>query len=254
MDDLTEDILNNVNHLIECQRFVVERVEFLETKRLEITNMIQSLSDPNHKETLENQLNKMEMKVSITCVTDKVHNRVVVIDDCLDMIKNIKCRYNDRGYCRSQSDCVFFHAENVCDKVLSNGKCTESKKCLLRHPRDCRHWMGDTRGCLRGSSCMYLHIANKKGINIKIKKNYHKTKNESKEPNNGEMTWEKPTTKNVDPLIEIINVKDKEIREKEEALVKLMSENEGITEENNKLKRCAKNMNQEIKHLRSRGN
>ena len=132
MDDFTEDIFNNVNHLIECQRFVVERVEFLETKRLEITNMIRSLSDPNHKETLENQLNKMEMKVSITCVTDKVHNRVVVIDDCLDMIKNIKCRYNDRGYCRSQSDCVFFHAENVCDKVLSNGKCTESKKCLLR--------------------------------------------------------------------------------------------------------------------------
>ena len=33
----------------------------------------------------------------------------------------------------------------------------------------------------------------------------------------------------------------------DEALVKLMSENEGITEENNKLKRCAKNMNQEIK-------
>ena len=81
----------------------------------------------------------------------------------------------------------------------------------------------------------------------KNQKNYHKTKNQSKEPNNGEMTWEKPTTKNVDPLIEIINVKDKEIREKEEALVKLMSENEGITEENNKLKRCAKNMNQEIK-------
>ena len=75
MDDLTEDILNNVNHLIECQRFVVEREKFLETKRLEITNMIGSLSDPNHKETLENQLNKMEMKVSITCVTDKVHNR-----------------------------------------------------------------------------------------------------------------------------------------------------------------------------------
>ena len=189
------------------------------------------------------------MKVSITCVTEEVKDNVAVIDDWLDRKKNIKCRYNDRGFCRSQSDCVFLHSENVCDKVLSNGKCTESKKCLLRHPRDCRHRMGDTRGCRRGSSCKYLHIANKKGINIKTKKSYHKTENESKEPNNGEMIVEKQNTKNVDHLNEIINVKDKEIREKEETLLKLMSENEGITEENNKLKRCAKNMNQEIKHF-----
>ena len=65
MDDLTEDIFNNVNHLIECQGFVLERVKFLEEKRLELTNIIHNLSDSEHKENLENKIYKMEMKLFI---------------------------------------------------------------------------------------------------------------------------------------------------------------------------------------------
>ena len=60
IDELTENMFNNVNHLIECQRFVMERVEFLEAKRVEITNMIQNISSSSYKETLEIQINKIK--------------------------------------------------------------------------------------------------------------------------------------------------------------------------------------------------
>ena len=64
MNDLTENLFNEVNHLIECQRIVMERVNFLEAKRLEIVHMIQNLIASSYKETRENQINQMEMKVS----------------------------------------------------------------------------------------------------------------------------------------------------------------------------------------------
>ena len=72
MDDTIENMFNNVNHLIECQGFVLERVKFLEEKRLELTNIIQNLSDSEYKETLENQIYKMEMKLFIHGVTNNV--------------------------------------------------------------------------------------------------------------------------------------------------------------------------------------
>ena len=61
MDSTTENMFNNVNHLIERQRFVMEEVTFLEEKRQELNDMIQNLSDSEYKETLENQINKMEI-------------------------------------------------------------------------------------------------------------------------------------------------------------------------------------------------
>ena len=49
----------------------------------------------------------------------------------------------------------------------------------MRHPRDCKHWKGDVRGCLRGNECKYLHDLTKKGINVKSNKNNHEIDNES---------------------------------------------------------------------------
>ena len=75
MDQLTESLFNDVNHLVECQRFVMERLEFLEMKRLEITRMIQNLSESCYKETLENEINKLVMKLSLNCVADEIKIR-----------------------------------------------------------------------------------------------------------------------------------------------------------------------------------
>ena len=133
----------------------MERVRFLEEKRLELTNIIQNLGASSYKETLENQIKIMEMKVSINGATDQMEEKAVIIDDSLEKKKsNLKCRYNDRGFCKSRLDCVYSHSNKTCDKLLSMGQWPETKTCLLRHPRDCKRWKGDTRGCLRGKQCI----------------------------------------------------------------------------------------------------
>ena len=253
MDDLMENMFNNVNHLIECQRFVMERVEFLEAKRIELTNMIQNLDTSNYKETLENKINKLEMKLSINSVSDTFKDKVEVFDDHREKRNKIKCRYNDRGYCKSQSECVFLHSDKVCDKVLSNGTCSESKVCLLRHPRNCKHWMGDTRGCLRGDECKYLHISSKKGIHVKRNPNNHDTTRETQnKTDNKEILIENTNDEMVHELTEASDAKDEEIKQMNENVSKLIAENKGLIEENNKVKIILKNMDQEIKLLRSR--
>lgn len=74
--DLIEDMFNNVNHLIECQAFVLERVQFLEGKRLELTNIIQNIGVSTHKETLLNQIKGMEMTLTINSVTDIIEKKL----------------------------------------------------------------------------------------------------------------------------------------------------------------------------------
>ena len=59
-----ETIFNNVNHLIECQRFAEERVIFLEQKRLEISCWITNLGHSEYKFTLENKINQLEIKIT----------------------------------------------------------------------------------------------------------------------------------------------------------------------------------------------
>ena len=40
------------------------------------------------------------------------------------------------------------------------------------------HRTGDTRGCLRGKQCMYLHNLGKKGVNLKRNKSNHERERE----------------------------------------------------------------------------
>ena len=63
MQEEIENLFNNVNHLIECQRFVEERVIFLEQKRIEISSWISNLGPSQYKDTLKNEINQMEIRV-----------------------------------------------------------------------------------------------------------------------------------------------------------------------------------------------
>ena len=159
------------------------------------------------------------------------------------------------GCCRSQLECLYLHSEKVCDNVLLSGKCSESKRCLQRHPRDCKYWMGDTRGCLRGQECKYLHNPSKEGKNIRPNKNCHETKSEGQNKMKAkEVKTEKHDDKTIISLKDIVASKDKEIKEKDDKVQKLVLEKEDLINQNNKIKRCAKNMDEEIKRLRSRTN
>ena len=114
---MIENLFNNVNHLNERQRFVMEEVKFLEGKRHELTKIIQNLSDSEHKETLENQINKMEMKLSIQGVVEKVIETVEASEvHVVNKKQPVKCRYYDRRFCKRKSECGFLHSEKSVSK------------------------------------------------------------------------------------------------------------------------------------------
>ena len=136
----------------------------------------------------------MEMKLSITCFTDRIKDKEEVFDKSIEYKKKTKCRYSNHGYYKGQMECVYFHSDKICDKVLSNSKCHQ------RHPRDCKHWMGHSRGCLRRIKCKYLHNPSKKGKNIKTYKE-EKIKSEGLSKKDGkEVTIEKKVDKVIDSL------------------------------------------------------
>ena len=79
-----------------------------------------------------------------------------------------RCRHNNGGYCKMETEFVYYHTDKICDKFLANGKCEQERWCLNRHPKDCKFWLGDPQGCLRGQICKYLHKIENKGKNVKV--------------------------------------------------------------------------------------
>ena len=68
-----------------------------------------------------------------------------------------KCRFFNRGYCKYQDNCSYFHSNTICESYLKNGICDE-KACLSRHPRQCRYWSTRAEGCQRENRCQYLRF------------------------------------------------------------------------------------------------
>ena len=100
-----------------------------------------------------------------------------------------------------------------------------------------------------------MHISSKKGIHVKRNPNYHNTKREPQnKTHNKEIITEKKDDEMDHVLKEASHPKDKEIIKMDDKVSKLIAENEGLIEENNKIKRILKNIDQEIKLLRSRTN
>ena len=52
---------------------------------------------------------------------------------------------------------MYYHVDAICEQFVATGKCSESRFRINRHPKVCKFWLGDPRGCLRGQMCMYLH-------------------------------------------------------------------------------------------------
>ena len=108
-----------MNHLAECQRFVLERVNFLEIKRKEVLQRIQNLGLSSYRDTLENKI--LEMKMIVTVNVDKKANI-----DKVTHVTDRKCRYNNTGYCKMNQECKFLHSEIICEQFLLDGHCSLS--------------------------------------------------------------------------------------------------------------------------------
>ena len=69
-------------------------------------------------------------------------------------IKEKKCKYFDKGYCKYKLECKFAHSGEICKTHLEGRKCKENS-CKDRHPKVCKWWM---KGGCRRTDCEYLHV------------------------------------------------------------------------------------------------
>ena len=170
---------------------------------------------------------------------------------------NKKCRYNNVGYCKMGTDCVYNHSNKVCDEFLTT-RCPDPKSCSYRHPKECKFWLGDPRGCLRGQECKYLHKMENKGRHIKTSEGDCNIEDISNRVLNKE-------DKTIDKDINISNNSDKDNIEemvidmeeknspKDDIITSLRNnsktletENRILTQQIEKLKRVVTNMNKHI--------
>ena len=92
-------------------------------------------------------------------------------------------------------------------------------------------------------------------MNIKaIKSNQDIKSREKNKTDDEKMIIEIKDDKMIESLKEALAVKDKLIEEQTNDIAKLRSENESLMEQNIKISRCARKMDQEIKALRSQTN
>ena len=69
-------------------------------------------------------------------------------------MKEKKCKYFNKGYCKFKIKCKFAHSEEICKTYLEGRKCEEAA-CKDRHPKVCKWWLKG--GCKR-EDCAYLHV------------------------------------------------------------------------------------------------
>ena len=176
----------------------------------------------------------------------------------VDKKEGRKCRYYNKGYCKNETECNFYHPENVCDKFLSGNECSD-RGCTKRHPRSCKFWLKDSRGCFRGDSCKYLHREEEKGKQIKDLENKNKKNKQvptevsqsnvvivEKESEVKEQRREshEMAKAELNDNVEVINGEKKAI---EDELTQVKSENSNLSAQLDKLKRVLSVMDKQLK-------
>ena len=66
-------------------------------------------------------------------------------------IKNTKCPYYDRGYCKHGYECFNKHPRKVCEDQNCSGE-----SCDKRHPNPCKFGIRCKHS--RNKVCLYLHV------------------------------------------------------------------------------------------------
>ena len=168
------------------------------------------------------------------------------------------CRHNNKGFCKMKNGCVYYYSDNTCTEFLRKGMCSEPKSvCLFRHPKECKYWLGDTKGCLCGELCKYLHKTENEGKNIKEHEQasdscdnkprvIHPKNNPIRNVKDQQNGKENSDDNNVG-MKEESTPKDETNHETKGELVELKKKNKTLNEQLEKLKRVLNNMNNELK-------
>ena len=166
--------------MVKVLENIVDSILFIEKEHRQIWNIIENLENQrkNALSIVQNFTDEVCTSVARKKLIDKLVN--LKFDTSEEVTKNVdkkegrKCRYYNKGYCKNETECNFYHPENVCDKSLLENECSD-RGCTKRHPRSCKFWLKDSRGCFRGDLCKYLHREKEKGQHIKDLENKSKT-------------------------------------------------------------------------------
>ena len=103
--------------------------------------------------------------ITSTCKNDSTKK---IANETEEEIK--KCRYFDTGYCKFKLECKFSHPTETCKTYLEGLKC-DRNVCKMRHPKECKWFLGIT-GCKR-RDCDFLHVSLARGDGQRVRA--HKT-------------------------------------------------------------------------------
>ena len=231
MVEMVEQVIDSILSIENEQSKVLAYVSELEMRRKQLQNQLGSIEDVltnGAKIKLYNKIMQMEMKISFVEPTEKL---------IINGSKQRKCRHNNVGYCKMEAQCAYFHKDNICDQYLTNGKCTNWRLCPDRHPKECKFWLGDSRGCLRGQICKHLHKEENKGKKIKAKDtNSHIHKGDDaplNSPNSHDM---EPNNTGYNQNHENESDMEEETSPRDEIIVKLRTKSDTLETENKELK------------------
>ena len=144
--NVMEIVLFEIDIIAKEQSMIDKYNNELEDRRLRLMEFVQNSGrlqiSTEARDSLLQNVSTMELKVT---KSSNLKGKNVTLKK--------KCRHNNFGYCKMKSECIYYHSDQICDKFLANGKCTEARLCLDRHPKECKFWLEDPQGCLRGQTC-----------------------------------------------------------------------------------------------------
>ena len=160
MENVVENVvIDDILNLEREQRNVFAYINELESRRNQLLSLLGTIPEEmlsaRTKVALSTKLAKMALVVSVSKPEETQTSRTTT--------KQKRCRHNNQGFCKMGAGCAYYHADKVCDSFLMHGKCSEPKFCQNRHPKECKFWLGDIQGCLRGQVCKYVHKTENKG-------------------------------------------------------------------------------------------
>lgn len=261
MTTIIENVLDEIDIIIEEQIRIANCNAVLEDRRIRLLEFIRTSQEleisKRARENLIVTVSNMEIKV-VQQIECKYQNQTTR-----------RCRHNNAGFCKMGGECVYYHTDKICDKFLSDGKCSEPKLCWLRHPKECKFWLGDRQGCLRGQECMYLHKIENKGRNIKesnlkhdsneIEPNdgvsktiHHKNSKNSGNNENKQNVEESNAAENVAENAAMDMEVTKPLKDVTNQEIKLENENKLMKGQLEKLKKVLANMNKELTQLKAK--
>jgi hypothetical protein len=252
---IIENILDEIDIIIKEQIVIFMYNAELEDRRIRLMEFIQ-----NSEELLISRKARENLVSNVSNMGIKVLRKYDTCKENIEVKIGKKCRYHNKGYCKYQNKCKYYHAGQVCDEFLRNGKCETGQSCIYRHPRVCKYWIGDSGGCKREESCKYLHkaIPHTKSTDVKNveceKEDTNNTNKDVESSDSGKNSMNELEEINADQKVgkmeEALASKVNTIKDLKEIESNLKVENATMKEQVDKLKRVVSNMHTELKELK----